>query len=94
MSLVHYGKMPGSGWVCTNNRCWLGLSRLMCFVDVETKLKHEKCQGNGGVDINSRCWLGLSGIKCFVAVEAELKTSVPNCSMLKGMHIAYCEILL
>jgi len=46
------------------------------------------------VDAEFRCWPGLLGIKCFVAVEAELKTSVPNYSMLKGMHIAYYEIIL
>jgi hypothetical protein len=94
MSLVQYGKMPGSGWVYTNNRCWLGLLRIMCFVAFKPNLKQEKCQGNGRVHINNRCWHGLLGIKCFVDVEAELKTSVPNCSMLKGMHIAYYEIIV
>jgi hypothetical protein len=69
--------MPGSGWVCTNNRCWLGLSGIMCFVAIEAELKTEKCQGNGGVYINNRCWPTLLGIKCFVAVEAELKNVSP-----------------
>jgi hypothetical protein len=94
MSLVHYGKMPGSGWVCTNNRCWLWLSGIMCIVLLKLNLKQEKRQGNGGVYINNRCWHGFSGIKCFVAIEAELTTCVPNCSMLKGMHIAYYEIIV
>ncbi len=68
----------------------------MCFVAIEAKLKTRKTQGNGGVYINNRCWPKLSGIKCFVAIEAELKTSLlnPNCSMLKGMHIAYYEIIV
>jgi len=34
--------MTRSGWVCTNNRCWLGLSRIMCFVVIEAKLKTRK----------------------------------------------------
>jgi hypothetical protein len=29
-----------------------------------------------------------------VVVEVKLKTSIPNCSMLKGMHIAYYEIIV
>jgi hypothetical protein len=45
MSLVQYGKMPKSGWVCTNNRCWLGLSRIMCFVAIEAELKIRKTPG-------------------------------------------------
>jgi hypothetical protein len=61
---------------------------------LKPNLKQEKCQGNGGVFINSRCWLGLSRINCFVVVETELKTNVPNCSVLKGMHIAYYEIIV
>jgi hypothetical protein len=61
---------------------------------LKLNLKQEKCQGNGEVYINSRCWPGLSGIKCFVVVEAKLKTCVPNCSMLKGIHIAYYEIIV
>jgi hypothetical protein len=65
--------MPGSGWVCTNNRCWLGLSRIMCFVAIEAELKTRKCQGNGGVYINSGCWPRLSGKKSFVAISVELK---------------------
>jgi len=59
---------------------------------LKLNLKQEKRQGHGRVYINTRCWPGLLGIKCFVAVEAKLKTNVPNCSMLKGMHIAYYEI--
>jgi len=42
---VQYGKMPGSGWVCTNNRCWLGLSGIMCFVAIEAELKTRKMPG-------------------------------------------------
>jgi hypothetical protein len=61
---------------------------------LKPNLKQEKRQGNGRVYINSRCWPGLSGIKCFVAVEAELKIGIPNCSMLKGVHIAYYEIIV
>jgi hypothetical protein len=61
---------------------------------LKPNLKQEKHQGNGGIYINNRCWLGLLGIKCFVVVEAELKTCVPNCSMLKGMHIACYEIIV
>jgi hypothetical protein len=61
---------------------------------LKPNLKQEKRQGNGGVYINSRCWPALSGIKCFVAVEAELTIGVPICSMLKGMHIAYYEIIV
>jgi hypothetical protein len=61
---------------------------------LKPNLKQEKHQGNGGVYINNRCWLGLLGIKCFVVVEAELKIGVPNCSMLKGMHITYYEIMV
>jgi hypothetical protein len=80
--------MTGSGWVYTNNRCWLGLSRIMCFVVIEAKLKTRKTPGKWRGHINSSYWPGLSGIKCFVAVEAQLKIGVPNCSMLKGMHIA------
>jgi len=72
-------KHQGNGGVYINTRCWLGLSGLKCFVVVDAEL---------------RCWPGLLGIKCFVVVEAELKTSVPNCSMLKGMHIAYYEIII
>jgi hypothetical protein len=45
MSPVQYGKMPGSGWVCTNNRCWLGLLRIMCFAAIETELKTRKMPG-------------------------------------------------
>jgi hypothetical protein len=86
--------MPGSGWVCTNNRCWLVLSGIMCFVVIEAKLKTRKTLGKWWGYINSSCWPGLSGIKCFVVVEAQLKTSVLNCSMLKGMHIAYYEIIV
>jgi hypothetical protein len=73
MSPIQYGKMPGSGWVCTNNRCWLRLSGIMCFVAIEAELKTRKCQGNGGVYINSDCWPRLSGKKSFVVVSAELK---------------------
>jgi len=94
MSLVQYEKMTGSGWVCTNNRCWLGLSGIMCFVVIEAKLKTRKTPGKWRGYINNSCWLGLSGIKCFVAVKAQLKTGVPNCSMLKGMHITYYEIIV
>jgi hypothetical protein len=65
----------------------------MCFVAFEAKLKTRKMPGNG-VYINSRCWHGLLGIKCFMAVETELKTGIPNCSMLKYMHIAYYEIIV
>jgi hypothetical protein len=61
---------------------------------LKLNLKQEKCQGNGGVYINNRCWPRLLGIKCFVAVEVELKTCVPNCSVLKGMDIAYYEIIV
>jgi hypothetical protein len=60
-------------------RCWPGLSGIKCFVAVEAEL---------------RCWPGLSGIKCFVLVKAELKIGIPNCSMLKGVHIAYYEIII
>jgi hypothetical protein len=68
---------------------------LACVLKLlKLNLKQEKRQGNGGVCINSRCWPRLSRIKCFVAVEAELKTCVPNCSMLKGIHIAYYEIIV
>jgi hypothetical protein len=42
---IQYGKMPGSGWVCTNNRCWLGLSGILCFVAFEAKLKTRKTLG-------------------------------------------------
>jgi len=42
MSLIQYGKMPGSGWVCTNNRCWLRLLGIMCFVAIEAKFKTRK----------------------------------------------------
>jgi hypothetical protein len=65
--------MPGSGWVCTNNRCWFGLLGIICFVTFEAELKTRKMPRNG-VYINSGCWPGLLGIKCFVVVEAELKT--------------------
>jgi hypothetical protein len=93
MSPIQYGKMSRSGWVCTNNRCWLRLSRIMCFVTFEVELKTRKMPRNG-VYINNRCWPGLSRIKYFVVVEVKLKTSIPNCSMLKGMHIAYYEIIV
>jgi hypothetical protein len=63
----------------TELRCWSGLSGIKCFVAVEVEL---------------RCWPGLSRIKCFVTVEAELKTGIPNCLMLKGVHIAYYEIIV
>jgi hypothetical protein len=46
------------------------------------------------VEAELKCWPGLSGIKYFVAVETELKTCIPNCSMLKGVHITYYEIIL
>jgi hypothetical protein len=55
MFLVQYGKMLGSGWVCTNNKCWLGLSGIMCFVAFEAEVKTRKTPGNG-VYINSRYW--------------------------------------
>jgi hypothetical protein len=45
MSPVQYGKMPRSGCVCTNNRCWLGLSGIMCFVAFEVELKIRKTPG-------------------------------------------------
>jgi hypothetical protein len=35
---VQYGKMPGSGWVCTNNRCWLGLSGIIYTKKGSSKL--------------------------------------------------------
>jgi hypothetical protein len=73
MSPVQYGKMPRTGWVCTNNRCWLGLSGIICFVAIEAEFKTRKCQGNGGVYINSGCWPRLSGKKSFVVVSVELK---------------------
>jgi hypothetical protein len=66
----------------------------MCFVTIKAKLKTRKTLRKWRGYINSSCWLGLSGIKCFVAIEAELKIGVPNCSMLKGMHIAYYEIIV
>jgi hypothetical protein len=72
-------KCQGNGGVYINSRCWPGLSRIKCFVVVEVEL---------------RCWPGLLGIKCFVAIEAELKIGIPNCSMLKGVHIAYYEIIV
>jgi hypothetical protein len=72
-------KRQGNGEVYINNRCWHGLSGIKCFVVVEAEL---------------RCWPRLSRIKYFVVVEAELKTSIPNCSMLKGVHIAYYEIIV
>ncbi len=73
-------------------RCWPGFLGIMCF-EVELRcwpgLSRIKC-----FEAKLRCWPGLSGIKCFVAVEAKLKTGVPNYSMLKGMHIAYYEIIV
>jgi hypothetical protein len=66
----------------------------MCFVVIETKLKTRKTLGKWRGYINNSYWLGLSGIKCFVAVEAQLKTGVPNCSMLKGMHITYYGVIV
>jgi hypothetical protein len=45
MSPVQYGKIPGSGCICTNNRCWLGLSGIMCFVAFEAELKTKKTLG-------------------------------------------------
>jgi len=45
MSPIQYGKMPGSGWVYTNNRCWLGLSGIMCFITFEAELKTRKTLG-------------------------------------------------
>jgi hypothetical protein len=73
MSPVQYGKMPGSGWVCTNNRCWLGLSRIMCFVAIEAELKTRKCQGNGGVYIKAKkvLWLFLPNLKIHVVKDFE-----------------------
>jgi hypothetical protein len=72
-------KHQGNGGVYINSRCWPRLSGIKCFAVVEVEL---------------RCWPGLSRIKCFVPVEVELKIGIPNCSMLKGVHIAYCEIII
>ncbi len=35
-------KCQGNGRVCLNNKCWFGLSGIMCFVVVEAELKTRK----------------------------------------------------